>query len=85
MDLPAVPVKELRALAAILRHICPLHLLLVTSATVQHCGKSLATLFPEEMGNCFSNEATVLTTQTPIGYLNSLSAFASWELPAKVI
>lgn len=48
-DPPPVPIKELRALAAILSRICPLYVLLVTSATMQHCGRSLATLFPKEM------------------------------------
>lgn len=77
--------EELRALAAILSHISPLHVPLVTSTTVQYCGRRLDTLFPKEMGDCSGHEATILATQAPIGYLNSLSAFAIWKLQAKVI
>lgn len=68
-DLPAMPVQELRVLAAILSHICPLYILLVTSATVQCCCRSLDTLFSDETGNCSSHEATVLALQTPTGYV----------------
>lgn len=67
VDLLAAPVQELRALAAILSHICPLYILLVTAATGQRCCRSLPTLFPDETGNCSSHEATVLALQTLTG------------------
>ncbi|EOB04631.1 hypothetical protein Anapl_02801 [Anas platyrhynchos] len=51
---------------------------------VQHLGRSLVTLFPEETSNCSSHEAA-LAVQTPTGYRNSLPASAMRERPAQAI